>query len=64
MFSSSEIGVYGFLVFLDLVPKLLGRFKGVFSTDWSEVGLLKQGVLEIEELSMVDGGYDQLSSYV
>ena len=45
MCSSSNIGVDGLGIFLDLVLKLVERFKGGFSTDGSHVSLLEKGDL-------------------
>ena len=47
MRSSSNIGVDGLGIFLDLVFKLVERFKGGFSTDGSDVSFLEKGVLVI-----------------
>ena len=47
MCSSSKIVVDALGVFLDLVLKLVERFEGGFAKYWSEVSLLKKGVLVI-----------------
>ena len=47
MCSSSEIGVYGLGVCLDLVLKLVENFEGRFAMDGSEVCLTEEGVLVI-----------------
>ena len=47
MCSSSDIGVDGIGVFLDLFSKFVERFEGGFTTNGSEVRSLKNGVLVI-----------------
>ena len=47
MCSSSDIGVYGLDVCLDIVSKLVENFKGGFATDGSDVISPKKGVLEM-----------------
>ena len=48
MRSSSEIGVYGLGVCLDLISKIVERFKGGFATDGSEVSSLEEGILVMD----------------
>ena len=48
MFYSSNIGVYGLGVFLDLVSKLVEHFQGWFDTDGIDVSSLKKGTLVIK----------------
>ena len=47
MCSSSDIRVDRIGVCLDLVSKLVERFKGGFATDGSEVSSLEEGILGI-----------------
>ena len=47
MFYSSNIGVYGLGVFLDLVSNLVEHFEGGFATDGSDVSSLEKVVLVV-----------------
>ena len=47
MCSSSEIGVDGLGIYLDIVSNLVERFEGSFDTDCSEVSSLEEGILVI-----------------
>ena len=48
MYSSSDIGVGGLRVGINLVSNIVENFEGGFATDGSEVSSLKEGVLVID----------------
>ena len=49
MCSSSEIGIDGLSICLDLFLEIVERFKGEFAMDGSDVSSLEEGVLVINK---------------